>query len=463
MVKHQVTASYLAQETGIDRTVIYRYMKGKRLPADADVAEKIADALQMSEEEKRRFYQGYDKAVMGESMVFSYQYIQQILDDLENMDENALTDNTKWQTTIEMRMDKPMAELKSKEEIETCVHDLFRCVAGTNKVHEELWMIMQPEYDGIQRHIPQIFKGKDVTVKQLICMEQSREKDYKNLMIFAKIVNPCFQLENYEAYYYYDDLEGHINGMTFMPNILLARDYAVMFDFAMETGAIFRGGEFVRIVQDYVWRAFKESRSLLGKGQAPSMLERLLGSTRGVDMLGLSGQPCMGACIGRDVMENHIHMFEGRDEFIEAMSETYESVLPQMSVSTYASLKGLEEFMRSGCIYEFPSKLYSPLNMEEKRAILWRMIEVARSGIVKYRFISEAVKLPRHVQIYANLKEKKLIINKISGDDIWQLVINERSIYKTFFSYLEYLERKDMICDEKKSLEMMCGLYERYK
>ncbi len=470
MNRYSVSASELSEETGIDRTVVYRYMKGKRVPSSVAVVEKLADALQISEKERKRLLQEYDKAILGESMVFSYQYIQKMLLDLDSLNENIFVEKTSWSTTIEMRTENNFVCLHSQEEIITCILDLFRHAAYFDDSTEDLVVIMQPTYEDVQRFIPSIFKDKSMKVRQLICMEQNSRKDYKNLILLNNVLQPCFFLPNYEAVYYYDDLHAHINGMSFMPNIIIARDYVIQFDYKMEEGTVFQSREYAQVVRRQAERMFAESRSLLEKGQVSDMMENLLGTLKGRDAVSLSCQPCMGKCLDKSITQKHMRAFPGKDEFIASLfdvhgewsEESYEESAPMRKAVSYGSIRGLNEFMRTGIIDEFPKTLYTPLAPAERLTVLKRMIELMQRGIIQYYFISDEIPLPTHVECYADVKSKQFLISKVSDGTILQLAINEKSLYNAFFAYLEYLDKKGLICSFEESLACMQKLYEKY-
>ncbi len=97
MKTNSISMVDLSKEVDIDRTVIYRYVKGTRVPSDLNIVIRIADAIQMSVSEKRKLLREYDKLVLGESVVYSYLYIQKLLWNLEKLDIESVSMNS-WRS-----------------------------------------------------------------------------------------------------------------------------------------------------------------------------------------------------------------------------------------------------------------------------------------------------------------------------------------------------------------------------
>ncbi|RKI22075.1 XRE family transcriptional regulator [bacterium 1xD8-6] len=209
MKTNSISMVDLSKEVDIDRTVIYRYVKGTRVPSDLNIVIRIADAIQMSVSEKRKLLREYDKLVLGESVVYSYLYIQKLLWNLEKLDIESVSMNS-WRSVHELKMDASIVELKAKEEIITYLLDFFQFLSERNDTDEKILLIMQPVYDEIQRFILWNFKESNVAIEQILCMEQNVNLSYKNLEVFYEIIPLCFSLSKYDVYYYYDSLNSHI-------------------------------------------------------------------------------------------------------------------------------------------------------------------------------------------------------------------------------------------------------------
>lgn len=472
MKTNSISMVELSKETDIDRTVIYRYVKGTRIPSDMDTVARIADAMQMSVSEKKYLLKEYDKLVFGKPMVYSYQYIKKLLRNLERPDRNAVSVKEQWKIVSKIKMDASIIELMTKEEIITYILDLFRYVAETGDASEKIFLVMQPVYDEIQRFIPQIFSQCNVRLEQIVCMEQNINQSYKNLEAFYGILPLCFLLSGYDVYYYYDSLSNHLNTMTSMPNILIVRDYVVQFDYEMEYGFVLKSDTYAMAMCRQYNKMRKESCNLLVRGNNPELEGDV---TMQMDLQNggcFFEQFYMGICLDRNMLDRIIYPDIEKEKYIDLLQDMWENQNEEGFADTedadkgfvsYGSLGSLEKFLKTGKMKELPEMLYAPLSLDERMLVLERMITLAKSGRVHYRILSNKIELPEKTQICWDSNRKRFALNQITEKKILQVVVEEQSIYRTFQLYLEYLEKKGLVLGESESLDCLVKLQKKYE
>lgn len=472
MKTNSISMVELSKETDIDRTVIYRYVKGTRIPSDMDTVARMADAMQMSVSEKKYLLREYDKLVFGKPMVYSYQYIKKLLRSLERPDGNAVSAKGKWKTVSKIKMDAPVIELMTKEEIITYILDLFRYVAGAGNASEKIFLVMQPVYDEIQRFIPQIFSQCNVRLEQIVCMEQNINQSYKNLEAFYGILPLCFLLPGYDVYYYYDSLSNHLNTMTSMPNILIVQDYVVQFDYEMEQGFVLKSDTYAAAMRRQYDKMRKESYSLLVRGKNPEPERGLIMQADLQNGGCFFEQLCMGICLDRNISGRVIRSESERAGYANLSWDIWEDQNEkgfldredtEKNFVSYGSLGSLEKFLKTGKMKEFPERLCAPLSLDERMLVLGRMISLAKSGRIHYRILSDKMELPERIQICWDSDRKRVALNQITEKEMLQVVVEEQSIYRTFQLYLEYLEKKGLILGESESLSGLIKLQKKYE
>ena len=79
---HTYNNKKLAQETGIDRTVIQKYISGARLPSSYDNIEIIADKLTLSKEERNMLYDAYKIEKVGYEKYEQLKLIKKIIENI---------------------------------------------------------------------------------------------------------------------------------------------------------------------------------------------------------------------------------------------------------------------------------------------------------------------------------------------------------------------------------------------
>lgn len=459
MQENDISIVDLSKETGIDRTVVYRYIKGKRIPSDIETVIRIADALQMSVSEKKYLMDEYDKLTLGEPLVHSFQYVQNLFRQLDAYCGTDICSYKMWHSNYDFVMEHSVIALHGKEDICLFIQDLLRYVAGQQESCLELRMIMQLVYEDIQSSIIQNFSNHDIAVEQIVCLEQNRKHSHENLKVLQGILNLCFGLENYQVFYYYDSLGRKNNRMIVFPNIIILGDYVVQFDYYMENGVAVCDPVYVEMICQCYEEIKEDTKKLLMQGNDQVKAEKYILSLLHEDMGVVFREMCKGACIGREILLKRLKEFPGKQDLIKQIVNQHGDwngkvyhVSMEKHVRSYGSKEEIHKFMETGLINEFPVDLYEPLSMDERILVLHRMIQLAKAKYMIYRFVDDAVYLPKHIQVYWQGKQKLIVINQIQKQSIVQVVVNEPSIYRTFQMYFEYLEKKGLLKGEQESL-----------
>lgn len=453
----------LSEETGIDRTVLYRYVKGKRIPSDKDIVIRIADAAQMSLNEKKYFLEEYDKVVLGDNIVYSYEYIKKMTENLGRFQENN-TAKSSWHIVHDFEEEDKSIELNSSEEIITYILDLFKYAVLHSKDIKKILIVMQPVYDEIQKFIPQIFNDSEIEIEQIICMEQNINQNYRNLELLEKVLPLCFSHTGYRLYYYYDLLSSHINDTTVMPNIIIAGDYVVQFDYPMKHGFVERNTVFTRVMHRQYNLLQKNTSSLVSGTDGLdkfSFVYRNMGGDSGISM---QKQFCMANCIDMEMAGRHIFQAGVAEEIIGKNFSVHgkwkgdkyvEEKDKNFFVISYGTHKGMEEFMETGRIKEFPDNLYSPLTLEERLEVLERMCMLIKKGKAEYHLILDGIEFADGIIYYLSTGKRRFIFSKVTKNDIMHVTVDEQSIYRTFKMYLEYLYKKGLVYNKEETLDYL--------
>lgn len=467
MKEKDISMATLARETNVDRAAMYRYVKGTRIPSEIGIVKKIADVLQMSVRERGKLLEEYDKLILGEEMVYSYQYIQNFLSRLVQVPEKEEMMRERWKLVWKQDKTGSVIRLGSKQEIANYIFHVFEYIIQKNRTEEEVYMVMQPIYPELQQFLLNVFANSSIKVEQIICLEQSLRYSYKNLKIFQEILPLYFHISGYEVYSYYDSAESHVNNMCFMPNIIILFNQVIQFDYEMQCGVVVCEENYAGIMKKRYEDLRKETVCMVKKGGTLSTYtENLVGYKKCLTVKMLMQQPCMAKCIGRKFLEEHIYPMDGKKQYVDALVDAhgdwegkiYQDGKIDASIAVcYGNVNGVEQFIRDGRIREFPSGLYSAFSLEERKIIMQRMIVLIKDKKIYWRVIREKVYIPEEVSILFTETEtgKEIIFTYVFEKDIRQVSITEQSFYRTWMLYYEYLEKKGWVYSEEESLNYL--------
>lgn len=461
----KISSAELSEELGVERTAVYRYRKGSRVPVNEEMVVQMAQVLQMSVPERDEFIEKYDYLNIGETVVNSYQYICELLKRIKNA-EKETTVFTFREIVLSDRYEEPNFAMSTEDEVLGAMSTLFEDVKQGGG--QSLMLIMQPVYETVQRMIQAMFQGTEVQIEQIVCLEQSTAKNYKNLQVLQLILPLCFDNVNYDVRYYYDFLSHHINGMSWMPNVIISEKQVIMSDYEMKYGILIREAGIVQMMREKFAEIKKFSQPLV---------ERISGALKVMEAYNEIGNtviadiPCMGPGISSDIYEEFLFPFPEKKEFIRLMSDwngDWEGkifVEPESSMRegtiSFCKLESIRSFMETGRVREFPDGFYRPLDMNVRKKILWRCIQLIRMGRLKYYILPDEVEVPNDIYCYVG-EESKITLSRIYENGMTKLEICEQSIYKVFKNFMEYMEKKGLLSDREevvKSLEEIAKEY----
>lgn len=460
-----ISSAELSEELGIERTTVYRYRKGSRIPVNDKMVVQMADALQMSVPERAEFIEKYDYLNIGEMVVNSYQYVCSLLKRMKNAEEEK-TAFAFCETVSLSQFKKTISAMDTEDEIVAVISALFEDIKQGDG--QSLMLVMQPVYETVQKMIQVIFRESGVQIEQIVCLEQRLGKNYKNLEVLQWILPLCFDNVDYNVRYYYDFLSHHINGMSWIPNIIISEKRVVMFDYEMQHGVLIQDPEVVRLMKKKYDEIRKNTSSLVvGVSGAIKVVDVYDGSGNIV----IAAEPCVGVGISSDIYEEFLYPFPEKKEFIQLMAQWNGDWADMVfhepggimgtGILSLCRLEKIRSFMETGRVREFPAGFYRPLDMDIRKKVLRRCIHLIKNGRIKYYILPDEVDVPGNIFCYVG-EGNKITLNRMCEDGITKLEICEQSIHKAFKNFIEYMEKKGMLPDQGEVVRRLEEIVEEY-
>ena len=471
MEENGISAAELSRETGIERTLVYRYRKGNRTPIDEQTVLRIMKGLRMNETEKRSLMEKYDCLNIGEYEVNSYKYVKKLLKRLKMTGKTSVSGRLHWNISLKDCFQESYFFAHSQDEIISCISAVF---AEAKEQEAELMLVMQPFYEPIQKLIPQMFRNSGVRIEQIICLEQRLSKNYKNLEIFQWVLPLCFEPMNYSVQYYYDFLANHINDMSWLPNTIIAGEYVIQFDYEMDKGVFIKDAKYVDVMkQQFIKMKEKTSSFLSGSEDRMGVMDiyDAYGMLDRPNFTCMFEQPCFGLGISSDIYEEFLYPFPDKADFIKRMArfngdwEDMKLILSPSwagSFRSFCKVETIRQFMETGRVNEFPSAFYKPLSMDVRKKVLLRTIQAVRSDVIAIYALPEEIEIPSHLFFYWSGTDKAMSVKCMTENGMFQISVQEPGIYQAFQGFFEYLEKKNMLSGKEEVLQEMEKIRKEY-
>lgn len=124
--------------------------------------------------------------------------------------------------------------------------------------------------------------------------------------------------------------------------------------------------------------------------------------------------------------------------------------------------QGIRSFMESGRVDEFPAGYYREFDMNTRKIVLSRLIRLVKKGYVTCRFIMEDIDIPKQLFFYIDTDEKDIIIQKVNEGGTRKAIVKEVGIFQAFMSFVEYLEKKNKLCEGEEAIRMLEEIEREY-
>ena len=465
---NKISVTKLAKTLDVERTTIYRYINGERVPKDVESVDQIAKALCMKNDERSKLFKEYDKAVLGDDVVNSYIYLKDLLNGLNNAVDIppihfSIIPNDEPK---HYEYDTNFTPIYSTGAIKSFVGKMLREVLASKKTNRYVKTIMHPTNKDINGLLIPFLGGTDIRLEQIVCFEKMFEKCYVNLEILKNVIPLSFSLKNYNAFYHYDNLESHYNSMSILPNLIVTNSEALMFDHEGQSGFYSSNPKVVKYFSDMFDKNSQTCFTLLEKGNDTNDVRTMNQALTSTNPGTLFNSPCLAPCLDYSIMKKRICNFPQKNKLIDSLIYQYGDWNGSEHIgnkyvdffTSFCTKNGFRYFVETGRVGEFPEFFYEPFTVEERINVLKRSIIMIKDKHCEYIIAKDGIALPDKIQLYYNKDEKTVAFRQISKNKLLQISVNEISVFNTVVNYIEYLKMKNLILSEKEAVDFIQDL-----
>lgn len=252
----------LSKMCDISRANMYKIVQGTRHPARVEMVYRIADALGLSPFEKRQLVESYQITMIGKNVYEERSHIIHLIGLLRERKQF----HVEWNPEKKHPSGKKF--LYGSYNVNREIREVIKREAGRGK--GEICIICQPNNEFLQQMLVTYCENKDVKIRHIICMERKEngeENAYnlKNLtQISPLLVSEC----NYEAYYYYDNVQSHFCNLNLLPCAIITENEVIQYATDYEYAIYDQKKERVRVFRKIFRQFVKMTRKMFWIGQS---------------------------------------------------------------------------------------------------------------------------------------------------------------------------------------------------
>lgn len=436
----------------IDSSTLFRWMSGQSFPDSWERVERVLDCMQCTISDKSNTKLLFEKTSLGEKKWKSIKEIFKLIQDISNNAHKII----KYAVANEVpRVDASeflqTGIFQNKRQVTAALSSFFHLDNQTlyfrfHTASDEIWNMLTAFPGNIELYYCKNSQD-DITqisvIRKMITLMQKNE----HVRMFTMVENNTLCM-----------------GLS---NILMIGNHTMQFSDDMMYGHYSDDKEFVQ----FLTKLFEDTKSR-SKKIYQTMYQPLDAYQNGhtfplQKIRALEYAPGLTIGLTRDLLEAAIYPeVENRGLFIESVIEQIIDA-PGKFVTEYYSIfdkGGLLQFMKDGLFSAFPYEIYRPLNEEERKAIVERVIKrIENEPYIHYLMVKEESLYLDDIYVeerrYLEKEiESNLMLALCEENKVKQITIQDKEIRMQFESFFDWIVESDLVYTEAETLEFMKSL-----
>lgn len=450
------TNIYFSKICGVDRTLMQKYISGKRLPRQEKIRKIMYEKLHLSPDEQAAIENAYQREVLGPGVYEQYQCVKHILENFSEITyQKGSVENPVFHVEMNAGHLQKILPLYTKNELLNYLWGILGHAAEQEAC--DIYLIMQPDYDGLDEILMNLIRKNNIRIHHLVCIDRqmTEQKESYNLRILQKMVALMCGRADYDVRFYYSSISNHINSTSLMPNLVLAGDFVVQFNYEMDKGVVFRDsalGNFYAKIYDSLER---KTSSFLKKHGSIVDTVQYYQEQHPCDC-SLQYQPCFAYTFSDQMLSEITEPSKlGNSGVIGELCTMlgqwgrHAASLGIPANRNFFARSGVNDFMETGRMREFPSEFYHPLPFKWRLHVLKIFCQQLKSGLIEgYLINEEEFHMDRSLIMQLSGRDAVHFISCREDGSQSVMRLYEDGIVNAFVDFIEKL--KDTACTESR-------------
>lgn len=300
-------------------------------------------------------------------------------------------------------------------------------------------------------------------IDHIICLNNNTEvpHSYKNYNLNClKRILPLYGCDyQYNSYYYYDNILSKIGTFTLMPYMIITSQYVCLLTSDMQRGALFSEPEFISMFEKIFDEYLIVSSPLLRRlDSAFTQLDYVCDSSPAIkEKYSFQMTPCLTFFLTPGFIEKYIKQdFPERPLFIQKLLKYIENFTHSQflhSTSFIFSLKGIQHFLSTGRINEYPYEVYDAFDMKDRIYLVKQLLHACKT--LDFKMLKNNIgDIRNELFLYVTQQNGYLMFSVPPHQNLVYLDIKEPGLLFTFFDFCKNLE-PDLFYTPEETIELI--------
>ena len=256
--ERKINISALSAETGIERTLLHKYISGARIPSDLDTVCSLSDRLMLSPDEKKLLCENYKITFIGEENYLRNQKITSIISTLSSIPQPHIL----WNTEASYERLIPCA-VNDRLSVETTIKRMLQ-----DHNTQSLFVIAPPSYNLITNELITLCLNRpDINITHIITFSNRNTPELLNynLSTFSEILPLIIFCNGYTPLINYCDPTEQTSSVSLLPNLILNDRYAFTFSNCCDKGILHTCSDILNLYKNLSDQLIDKSYGLIQK------------------------------------------------------------------------------------------------------------------------------------------------------------------------------------------------------
>lgn len=449
----------LAQYCGLDRSNMYKIINGKRKPSSVKIVNKMAKFMHLSPAEEEEFQQAYQITLEGYDNYYRRKNVLSFFE--EFVMTPALFASISYCPELSST-DKEIILNSQTEVTQAIFHILSSEITG--KENPSVRLFIQPDSSFLMNLISvESQNNVNIHIDHILCLNNNsqttdEQKNY-NLNCLKQILPLYGRYQNYNCFYFYDDIESHTGTFSLFPHMIITSRHVCLLSANMKNGCVFCSDSALKMFNN-IFDSYKMICTPLLKhinniSEQLTYVKELI--TKDIKGYAFQMTPCLTPFLTTAMLKKYLipgipdleQVCKDFAEYQVQISPLYE----QKRLINFFSFDGIRQFMKTGRSDEYPKAVCHSFEMSDRIMLVKKLIQVCKKEQI-FMLKKNIGNLEHELFLFISQQNGYLMFRSPYTDIPVYLTIEEPGLIFTFYDFCENLN-KEMFYSPSEAEELL--------
>lgn len=435
----------LTQYCSLDRSTMYKYINGKRLPPRQELVEKISDYMRLSPAEHEKLITAWKMEEIGADAYYNRQNVR---DFILNFPDISKINPVLLSSLSAADHSENFPECQALTSLTAVNSSICRMILQeSRKENGRLALLLQPDNDYLFHFLAGLGESEcSLSIEHILCLNNTPQlnkgSQSSNLQYLQKVLPLYIRALDYRIYYYYDSVNSHFSSLNGFSCMILTGSSAVACTSDYQSGILYSHPDTMHLLWNLFDR-YRESCSLLfhpvcSIHEELKMVDSM--QTDNTKTYLLQPEACLAPFLTPDLVEKYLYPdLPNRETLVLTLSDflaNRRQKILQENFRIMLTVEGVREFLKTGRVYEIPQGICPPFEPEDRKLLISRILSDAPGNYLLLR--GELQVLPHNLHLLACSSGGYLLFTNRLDQTVY-LVFEEPGLLAAFLDYLSSL------------------------